>query len=161
MTIFNFFGISINIADLKAFERGSLSWAFKLIQFFKFFGTTCRSYESLSKLGALTVYIKSTRRVYNFDSKDDVNSRECQTQPQGRHTGPRGTGGDDGADYDDPHLLDELGPAQDLLRQVDRRVPGRLLLHGLRLAHRYKRKGVRFHHLNMGLKGLFPSRLPW
>ncbi len=59
-----FSGISKHIADLKAFERGCLSWAFKLLQFFKFFGTTCRSYESLSKLGALTVcnLLKERRR---------------------------------------------------------------------------------------------------
>jgi hypothetical protein len=43
------------LGTFKAFERRCLSWAFKLLQFFKFIGTTCRSYESLSKLGALTV----------------------------------------------------------------------------------------------------------
>ncbi len=32
------------------------SWALKFLQFFKKFGTPCRSYESLSKLGALTVH---------------------------------------------------------------------------------------------------------
>ncbi len=58
ITIFNFFGISKNISDSKAFERGFLSWALKLLQFFTFFGTPCRSYESLSKLGALTVCLK-------------------------------------------------------------------------------------------------------
>ncbi len=55
-TIFNFFSIWKNISDLNAFERGCQSWALKLLQFFKVFGTPCRSYESLSKLGALTVH---------------------------------------------------------------------------------------------------------
>ncbi len=45
-------------SDLIAFERGCLSCALKFLQFFKIFGTPpCRSYESMSKLGALTVFI--------------------------------------------------------------------------------------------------------
>ncbi len=64
-TILNFFGISKNISDIKAFERGCLSWAWKLLQFFKLFETTCRSYESLSKLAALAVvaHMKSGLRI--------------------------------------------------------------------------------------------------
>ena len=58
---------------------------------------------------------------------------------QGRYAGTRGAGGDDGADHDHPDILHQLGPAQDLLRQVDRCLPGGLLLHGLRLTHRLAR----------------------
>jgi len=46
-----------NIWDVKAFERGCLSLTMKHLQFFKICGIPCRSYESLSKLGALTVQL--------------------------------------------------------------------------------------------------------
>ncbi len=45
-----------------------------------------------------------------------------QGRPRGHHC----------AHHDHPHGVDERGVAKNLLRQVDRRLPGRVLLHGVR-----------------------------
>lgn len=37
------------------------------------------------------------------------------------------------AHHDNPHVLDKRGPPQNLLRQVNRRLPGNMFRHGLRL----------------------------
>ena len=52
---------------------------------------------------------------------------------QRSHPSTSGTGGDDCPHHDHPHLLHQLSASQDLVRQVYRRVSGRLLLYGLRL----------------------------
>ena len=45
---------------------------------------------------------------------------------------PGGSGRDNSADDDHPDQLRERGPAQNLLHEVHRHLPLRLLLHGLR-----------------------------
>lgn len=41
------------------------------------------------------------------------------------------------AHHDDPYVLDQCGPSQNLLRQVHRRLSGHLFRHGLRIITRY------------------------
>ncbi len=53
-----------------------------------------------------------------------------------RHPRQSGAGRDHRAHHDHPNGLHQRRPAQDLLRQVHRRLPGRVLLHGVRLAPR-------------------------
>lgn len=55
---------------------------------------------------------------------------------QERDTGPSRPRCHHRAHDDDAHVIDERRPPQDILRQVDRRLPGHLFRDGVRLATR-------------------------
>ena len=59
-----------------------------------------------------------------------------------RGAGPGGPGRDNGADHDHADGQRQRGPAQDLLHEVDRHLPGRVLLHGVRGADRVRMRGI-------------------